>query len=75
MRRQYYLKQTQGRCVFMSAFNVLSIPTFLPFLKYVFKLKSGYKNDIKVDIPYVRSPGFLDAKITTKELIKQGNNN
>ena len=68
---KYYLKQTTGRCVFMSAFNVLSIPTFLPFLKYVARLKGGYENEIVVDIPYVRSPGFLDAKIASDELIKE----
>ena len=67
---KYYLKQATGSLVFMSAFNVLSIPTFLPFLKYVARLKGGYKNDIIVDIPYVRSPGFLDAKIATSNLIQ-----
>lgn len=68
---KYYLKHTNSSCAFMSAFNVLSIPTFLPFLKYVARLKRGYENDIKVDIPYVRSPGFLDAKIATNDLIKE----
>ena len=63
--------RVRGANVFMSAFNVLSIPTFLPFLKYVSRLKSGYENDIKVDIPYVRSPGFLDAKIASDALIKE----
>ena len=68
---KYYLKQTTGSCVFMSAFNVLSIPTFLPFLEYVARLKGGYDNTVRVDIPYVRNPGFLDAKIATNDLIKE----
>ena len=55
----------------MSAFNVLSIPTFLPFLEYVARLKGGYDNTVRVDIPYVRNPGFLDAKIATNDLIKE----
>ena len=68
---KYYLKQTTGSCVFMSAFNVLSIPTFLPFLEYVARLKGGYDNTVRVDIPYVRNQGFLDAKIATNDLIKE----
>ena len=74
---EYFLKTTEGNCSFMSAFNVLSIPSFYKFLKYVSDLKDIYMDDethyqrILVDIPYVRSPGFLDAKIATHDLVKK----
>ena len=74
---EYFLKTTEGNCSFMSAFNVLSIPSFYKFLKYVSDLKDIYMDDethyqrILVDIPYVRSPGFLDAKIATHDLVEK----
>ena len=74
---EYFLKTTEGNCSFMSAFNVLSIPSFYKFLKYVSDLKDIYLDNkthyqrILVDIPYVRSPGFLDAKIATHDLVEK----
>jgi hypothetical protein len=39
----YFLKNTIGtRLVFMSAFNIFSLPTFVPFLNYVLSLKKKY---------------------------------
>lgn len=64
-----YLKQTNSRLVFMSAFNILSFPTFLAFLEYVNKLKIKYPQKVKLSIPYVRNPRFLDAMIATQELV------
>ena len=71
---EYYLDNTKGVCSFMSAFNILSIPSFYNFLEYVSILKNKFYTNqfqrIIVDIPYVKSPGFLDAKIATHDLIK-----
>jgi MoaA/NifB/PqqE/SkfB family radical SAM enzyme len=78
---------------FMSAFNILSLPTFQDFLQYVLDLKLKYNvssiynhintvinipkttkktsgNRVALDIPYVRSPDFLDIKIINKEMIE-----
>ena len=59
----------------MSAFNILSIPTFYNFLQYVADLKNKYYTKdfqrVLVDIPYVKSPGFLDAKISTYDLVQE----
>ena len=67
----YYLENTKAVCVFMSAFNILSFPTFFPFVKYVGNLKYKFKPRIWLSIPYVRNPGFLDAKIATKPLVEK----
>ena len=59
----------------MSAFNILSIPTFYNFLQYVADLKNKYYikdfQRVLVDISYVKSPGFLDAKISTYDLVQE----
>ena len=72
---EYYLHSTRGVCSFMSAFNILSIPTFYHFLQYVADLKNKYYikdfQRVLVDIPYVKSPGFLDAKISTYDLVQE----
>ena len=72
---EYYLDNTKGVCSFMSAFNILSIPTFYNFLQYVADLKNKYYikefQRTLVDIPYVKSPGFLDAKISTYDLVQE----
>ena len=72
---EYYLDNTKGVCSFMSAFNILSIPSFYNFLQYVADLKNKYyRKEFQrtlVDIPYVKSPGFLDAKISTYDLVQE----
>ena len=73
----YFLKTTNGMCSFMSAFNVLSIPSFFNFLQYVSDLKDQFIvketqfQRVIIDTPYVRSPGFLDAKIATHDLVEK----
>jgi len=105
---KYFLNNTKDmRVTFMSAFNLLSAPTFKDFLKYVLSLKRDYSssnlqkwvkentnttpNAIKtlpsrhpnnistkqnfgrvgVDIPFVRHPGFLDARLLTKDVVEK----
>ena len=68
---KYYLKNVKGRLCFMSAFNILSFPTFMPFLVFVLSLKKAFEGRIDISIPYVRNPGFLDGQIATKDLIKK----
>ncbi|MBR19702.1 MAG: hypothetical protein CMA64_06105 [Euryarchaeota archaeon] len=73
----YFLKTTKGLCSFMSAFNILSIPSFFNFLQYVSDLKDQFVvketnfQRVVIDTPYVRSPGFLDAKIATHDLVEK----
>ncbi len=66
----YYLKNTNQELSFMCAFNVLSFPTFLPFVKWVARLYKKYLHRVYLDIPYVRNPGFLDARIATLDMIE-----
>ena len=58
---------------FMSAFNILSLPTLTNYIRYVrtLKRKFNHKRRIKIDIAYVRHPEFLDIKIATQDLIKK----
>jgi len=68
------------RCVFMSTYNVLSVPSFYKILEWQLDLKKEYnvsnwkeKNPshswiIGIDIPYLRSPGFLDVGILTEDI-------
>lgn len=111
-------KTSSTRVVFMSAFNILSLPTFTQFLEYVLSLKlkfnyngyfhwvenqkidiaekfirdtlpNAYKKDkirtfnerhssdenflndrVGIDIPYVRSPDFLDVQIASRDLVE-----
>ena len=58
---------------FMSAFNILSLPTLSNYIRYVRKLKRTYRHSrrIKIDFAYVRHPEFLDIKIASKELIEK----
>ena len=68
----YYLKTVEyGHLSFMSAFNILSFTSFLPFLEVVERLKKGFKHRVLIAIPYVRNPAFLDAQIATKPLVEQ----
>jgi len=55
---------------FMSAFNILSLPTFGSYIYYLKSLKEKYSNNrVKCDFAFVRHPHFLDIKIATKELV------
>ena len=73
---EYFARNTNSRISFMSAFNILSLPTFKNFLIWILHLKTTYyrkhreDHRIKVDIPYVRNPGFLDVKVASEELVK-----
>jgi organic radical activating enzyme len=73
---EYFARNTNSRISFMSAFNVLSLPTFKDFLIWVLHLKTSYYDQertnhrILIDIPYVRNPGFLDVKVATKQLVE-----
>jgi len=67
----YYLKNTKQEVSFMCAFNILSFPTFLPFIKWVVRISRKHLYRVYLDIPYVRNPGFLDARIATLDMIEE----
>jgi hypothetical protein len=54
---------------FMSAFNILSLPTLTNYIRHVKLLKRKYGKRVTVDFAYVRHPQFLDIKIATDELV------
>jgi len=69
-----FCKRTNANCRFMSAFNILSLPTLDYFLHFVLKLKLKYNKKwdrVLVDFAYVRHPQFLDIKIATPQLIEK----
>jgi hypothetical protein len=99
-RTEEYLSTVPGQLIFMSAFNILSVPSFQKFLEWVLYLKRKYNynskkqkieklgynfensfinrinlenqpNRVSVSIPYVKNPGFLDARIVSSELIEK----
>lgn len=78
----YFLKNTEGtRVGFMAAFNILSLPTFIDFLKYILNLKRTYNKsgfyswleecglDTEGIIPYGDGKRYID-----RENDKIGNN-
>lgn len=57
---------------FMSAFNILSLPTFGSYMYYIKKLKTRYgENKVTCDFAFVRHPHFLDIKIATKDMVSK----
>lgn len=66
-----YLTNVPGtRLVFMSAYNILSVTSFIDFLKDIKKLKEDFKNRIGIDIPFLVHPDYLQANILTKNFVK-----
>lgn len=65
------MNNSECELTFMSAFNVLSLPTYMDFLKFVNTIKTQNLGRVDLDIAYVRHPEFLDIKIATDTLIRQ----
>lgn len=59
--------------VIMCTYNALSVPQFHLFLEDVARLKDKYGAESRflLDIPYVRNPDFMSAKILSDDLICQ----
>lgn len=68
--RIYLEEVPEGRLTFMATYNILSISTFILFLKDVLKLKQDFKQRIRVDIPLLVTPRYLQADIITKDFLK-----
>ena len=64
-------KTKRSRITIMSAFNILSLPTLKPFIRWSNKLKRLSRGRVFLDFAYVRHPEFLDVKIADKDLINQ----
>jgi hypothetical protein len=73
-RFEYLLKNTNVRCVIMSAYNMLAITSFQEMLKWVLSLKKQYNSEgnfrIGIDIPYLRHPEFLDVQYCSDDLLE-----
>jgi organic radical activating enzyme len=54
---------------FMSAFNILSLPTFGSYIHYIKKLKKVHGDKVSCDFAFVRHPHFLDIKIATRDMV------
>ena len=60
------------KVVFMSAFNILSLPSLRSYLRYTNNLKRKFTPQrVSLDFAYVRHPQFLDIKVASQELIEQ----
>ena len=60
------------KVVFMSAFNILSLPSLRSYLRYANNLKRKFTPQrISLDFAYVRHPQFLDIKVASPELIEK----
>lgn len=74
MERYEQILQLGIRCVVMSAFNILSVTSFKNLLEWIYKMKVKYNKGknfiVGIDIPYIRYPTALDAKIITPDLIE-----
>jgi organic radical activating enzyme len=69
---KYFIKNThKARVFFMSAFNILSLPTLIPYLRFLVSMKRMKENTVFVDWAYVRHPEFLDIKVADKQLIEK----
>ena len=67
---KFLLNNTETASIsFMSAFNILSLPTLTNYIRHVKLLKRKFKERVKIDFAYVRHPYFLDIKIATDELV------
>lgn len=70
----YLLANTkQTNLSFMSAVNLLSLPSIQDYVKFVLDLKKIYNLQyfrVKVDFAYVRHPHFLDIKIADYDLLE-----
>ena len=67
------LEQTQARVGVMTTVNILSIPTFKPFLQQVFDLRTRYNekgsnNRVLMSVSHLVYPPALDMRILTPEL-------
>lgn len=70
---KYFLSTlSKSRVCFMSAFNILSLPSLLSYVKHIEKYKIAYGHyRVSMDYAYVRHPNFLDIKIATKDMLDQ----
>jgi organic radical activating enzyme len=64
-----------SRVTMMSTFNLLSVTSYLDFLKDMLELKLRYSHQTKrqlplaVDVPYLRHPNFLAAWVLTENYL------
>lgn len=68
--RNYLLKIPNGTLTFMCTYNVLSISSFKEFLKDVLKLKQEFLRRVRIDIPLLIHPFYLQTDIITEDFLK-----
>jgi len=68
--RTYLSKVPNSKLAFMCTYNILSITSFIDFLRDVKKLKKEYPKRVSVDIPFLMNPPYLQANIVTSDFLK-----
>ncbi len=68
--RTYLTEIPTGCITFMCAYNILSISSFTEYLKDILLLKQEFPMRVKIDVPYLTNPVYLQAGIITKDFLK-----
>jgi len=68
--RTYLEEIHEGSLTFMCTYNILSITSFKEFLKDILQLKQEFPMRVKIDIPFLMNPPYLQSKITTMDFLK-----
>lgn len=67
---KYLTEVPNGSITFMCAYNILSISSFTDYLKDILKLKQTFPMRVKIDIPYLTNPSYLQASIISKDFLE-----
>jgi organic radical activating enzyme len=65
-----FLDEVDGGSIsFTATYNVFSITSFTKFLKDILALKQEFKLRVRIDIPTLMNPQYLQAKVITREYL------
>jgi organic radical activating enzyme len=68
--RTFLREVPKSRLTYMATFNILAVSSFQGFLNDVLKLKNEFRGRVRVDIPLLVTPRYLQADIITKDFVK-----
>jgi organic radical activating enzyme len=69
-KRVKFLLKQGVRVSIMSTYNIFAVTSFIDILKWIKDLRNNFDN-IGIDIPYLKSPVYLDTQIVTDELLEE----